>query len=237
MTVCIAALSDNGKNAVLITDKMLTLPGLSYQVEKPSYKKDYKVGDCYVLISGDTANAYEVVSLAKEKFDKQNKNSPESNVNTKELIRQAYQEFRRKVVIQRFIETRGLDLSSYYSGRIILPPQVIMEIENNLQNYNINLEMILVSKNSSNLYSLSYLTHPGELKCVDPIGYISIGCGSIHSLYYLTGSNYSIDKSIKEVEKILKKAKQQAEKSPGVGKDTTIIKLEQEENQNAKYEK
>lgn len=229
MTVCVAALSDDGKGAVLVTDKMLTLPGLSYQVEKPSYKKDYKVGDCYILISGDTANAYEVVTLAQEKLKLFCKNSPMEKADIKELIRQSYQEFRRKVVIQRFIEPRGLDLASYYSGRIGLPPQVVMEIENNLQNFNINLEMIIVCKNPSNNYSLYYLIHPGELRCADPIGYISIGCGAIHSLYYLTGSDYSRDKSMDKVEQILRKAKEQAEKSPGVGKETTLIRLEEKQ--------
>lgn len=227
MTICIAALADDGKKAVLVTDKMLTLSGLSYQIEKTCYVKNYKVGNCHILAAGDSVAAYEVVRIAQENLKKTIETlpagTPVASSLEKEIIRKAYQMYRRQSVIQKFLEPRGITLETYYSGRLSIAPQVVMEIENQLQNFNINLEMIVVCKGDDLKYSINYLIHPGELKCFDPVGYVCIGSGTIHSLYHLTGSNYSPACSIKEVKEILSKAKELAEKSPGVGKETTII--------------
>ncbi len=225
MTICIAALADQGKSAILACDKMLTMPGLSYQIEKEYYNKKYCLNGDYVMFSGDAIAAYEVIENAKKIIaDNEKKNiSPLSDI--KETLRQAYQSYRRKLVIQRFLETRGLTLDLYYSGKINIPPQVVMEIENAFQNININLEMIIVSKGCDELFHIFQLQHPGEVKCFDPIGYACIGCGTIHSLYFLTGSDYSISKSKEDIKKLVQEAKQKAEKSPGVGTQTDLIEL------------
>lgn len=224
MTICIAALADNSKSAILACDKMLTMPGLSYQIEKDYYNKNFQVEDCYVLFSGDAVAAYEVIEAAKENIANQKKNAVVP-LNVKEILRLSYQSYRRKIVIQRFIETRGLTLDLYYSGKVNIPPQVTMEIENAFQNLNIGLEMIVVSKDANGFYHIFQLVHPGELKCLDPVGYVCIGCGMIHSLYFLTGSNYSVSLSKDEVRKLVVQAKKLAENSPGVGEKTDFVEL------------
>lgn len=225
MTICIAALADKGKSAILACDKMLTMPGLSYQIEKDYYNKNSHLEDIYVMFSGDAIAAYEVIENAKTSIANNKKNNLLPLPDTKEVLRQSYQSYRRKIVIQRFIETRGLTLDLYYSGKVNLPPQVAMEIENAFQNINIGLEMIIVSKDTDNNFHIFQLIHPGELKCLDPVGYVCIGCGTIHSLYFLTGSDYSISKTKQEVKDLVEKAKKQAEKSPGVGLKTDLIEL------------
>ncbi len=229
MTVCIAALADKGKSLVLATDTMITMPGLSYEFEKSNLYKMYELEEkeSFVLTAGSVLDANMIISrsekiLAKQKID----NSDISFSFIVDVIRRVYQDVRREKVVQSLLETRGLTLEAYYRNQRMLAPEIINEVERALTTHNIGTELIVAGRSlatGENSYQIYTVSHPGVVNCVTPVGYATTGSGALHASYYLIGTEYSSAKSLKTVEDIIKKAKKQAERAPGVGK-TTMIK-------------
>jgi 20S proteasome alpha/beta subunit len=226
MTICIAALAENGKKVVVAADQMITanIP-IPYQFETGNVPKIYDISDknAQILTAGNAIYAYEIVNILidKIKTDKE----IESTEQITELARRIYQDVRRKHVIERFIQTRGLSLDSYLNNQKALHEGVVSEIEKGLQNYNIDVDLIVAGGNTDkcHIYNVS---HPGIADCHDPVGYVCVGSGAPHAMYYLIGSKYNKQLGGEEVKKIVSNAKKRSEVAPGVGKETTIQIIE-----------
>ena len=240
MTVCIAALADKGKSLVLATDTMITMPGLSYEFEKSNLYKMYELTEkeIFVLTAGSALDANLIITeteriLAKQKID----NKELSFDYIVDVFRKVYQDIRRTKVIQTLLEPRGLTLESYYKNQRFLAPEIINEVERALINFNLQTELIIAGRSLSageKTYQIYTIAHPGISVCSSPVGYATTGSGALHSSYYLIGTEYSSAKTAKEVLNIVKKAKKQAERAPGVGKTTITKTLSVEENKNVK---
>jgi 20S proteasome alpha/beta subunit len=224
MTICIGALAENRKKLVLVSDRMITanIP-MPYQFEKEDVQKIYDITDnVKVLTAGNALFAYEVIQAAvtiieKQKLDGKDAHSVEE---VAEILRQVYQQFRLRIVIQRILEPRGLDLPTYYSQQKNLNPGIIQEIEQALVNANIDVELVVAGVNDGKSCHLYTVTHPGTVACHDPIGYACVGSGAPHAMYSLIGSEYTKDKTVDSVEKLVLEAKKKSEVAPGVGRDT-----------------
>lgn len=223
MTVCIAALYENGKGCILASDQMTTAHfPIGYEFENDEVEKIVKVSDSisvYALISGDVLFANGVIGEARKEITTQ---GITVTAGIAEIFRKSYQAVRIQRIIRNELEPRGLDMPTYYQNHKNILPQIIQLVDNAFKTYNPRVEFIVAGQGetASQIFSI---VNPGDSTCHNPIGYATIGSGAPHAMYSLIESNYkkSLDKT--KVKELVEKAKQRSEVAPGVGKDTQVI--------------
>jgi hypothetical protein len=225
MTICIAALYDNGKGCVLASDQMTTahIP-MGYEFENDEVKKIVRVRetiDTYALISGDVLFANEVLEATRRNIDAQGITAIPAIV---ELFRSHYQTVRKQHVVRNELEARGLTLELYYQGQQRILPQIVQQIDNAFRNWNPRVELIVAGLSES-LCSIFSIMNPGDSTCHDPIGFAAVGSGAPHAMYSLIESGYKKSMDEKTVHDLIEQAKIRSEVAPGVGKGTEIISI------------
>lgn len=217
MTVCIAALYEDGKGAVLCSDQMGTIGfPLNYEYENEDVAKIVELSSkpkTFALVSGNVTFADEIISNAKDIL---NKKSGSSVIDIVNIFREQYQNIRRSHVIRNELEPRGLDLATYYKMHQTLLAPIAKTIDDALAKWNLKTEFIIAGKDS-NLCRLYTIIHPGDILPLNSIGYTAIGSGSIHAMFSMIEGKYRKSMPQKDVEDLVLKAKKRSEVAPGVG--------------------
>ncbi len=228
MTVCIAVLAEKRRKAVLVADKMITakIP-TPFEFETEDVKKISKVAEnVYILSAGDTLSANEIVQKSAKAI-RQMKPVRVKYLTVEEvadIVRAQYQDYRRSMVVKKQLETRGLSLENYYNRHQDLNQAIIREIDDQLMQYDINAEFIVVGYDDDGICHLFTVNHPGVAMSNDPLGYSCVGSGAPHAMYYLIDSEYSKNWPVGDVKNLALEAKRVSEKAPGVG-EKTVIKI------------
>ena len=163
MTICIAALYENGKGCVLASDQMTTAHfPIGYEFENEEVKKIIKVREvavAYLLFAGDVLFANEVLETVRKDVDTKGITATPIIA---ELFRQHYQNVRKQHIFRNELEPRGLTLESYYQGHQRLAQTVVMMIDNALKAANPRTELIVAGfgESSCSVYSI---VNPGDL--------------------------------------------------------------------------
>lgn len=225
MTICIAALYENGKGCVLASDQMTTAHfPIGYEFENEEVKKIIKVREttiAYLLIAGDVLFANEVLEAVRKE------------VETKGIIaipiiaesfRHHYQNLRRQHIIRNELEPRCLTIDSFYAAHQRLFPQIVQLIDNAFKSWNPRTELIIAgfSESSCSIFSI---VNPGDLFCHDAIGFMAVGSGAPHAVYSLIESGYKKSMDVQTVHKLVEIAKHRSEVAPGVGRGTEILNI------------
>lgn len=225
MTICIAALYENGKGCILASDKMVTVQfPMGYEYENKEVQKIVEIehsGPVYVLTSGNILFADEILEEAKRKVTA---GKIIGTVNISEIIRTSYQSVRRQVIIHNELEPRGLDLPTYIQNQQKLLPQLALLINQVFKTYNPRVEFVVAGKDEGSC-CIYTITNPGQKICHNVIGYVAIGTGGPHAIYQFLDSEYKKSMEKKEVLEIVELAKKRSEKAPGVGKATEIREI------------
>jgi len=225
MTICIAALYENGKGCVLASDQMTTAHfPLGYEFENEEIKKIIKVREttvAYLLSAGDVLFANEVLEAVRKDVD--SKGITVTPI-IAELFRQHYQNVRKQHIIRNELEPRGLTLDSFYAAHQRLLPQLVMMLDTALKMANPRTELV-VAGFSESCCSIFSIVNPGDLFCHDAIGFAAVGSGGPHAVYSLIESGYKKSMDAKTVYELVEKAKHRSEVAPGVGRGTEIISV------------
>ena len=225
MTICIAALYENGKGCVLASDQMTTAHfPIGYEFENEEVKKIIKVRDtiaAYLLTAGDVLFAHEVLEAVRRDVDARGITATPVIA---ELFRQHYQNVRKQHIIRNELEPRGLTLDSYYQSQQRLSPPIVQFIDNALRTGNPRTELIVAGFCESR-FSIFSIVNPGDLFCQDAIGFTAIGSGAPHAVYSLIESGYKKSMDEHTVHELVEKAKVRSEVAPGVGKGTEILNI------------
>jgi len=224
MTVCIGALYENCKGAILVSDQMITAHfPIGYEFENQEVEKIIKINDVvHVLIAGDILFAHEVIRAAK-------KNSTHNNVNNfqgiADILRTEYQTIRRNRIIRQELEPRGLDLNNYLNLQQRLLTGITQMIDQSFRVSDPGVELIVAGKTDSECH-LCTVRNPGELVYHDSVGFVTAGSGGPHAIYSLIESGYRKSLPKSDVKDLVLKAKKRSEVAPGVGKETSIVEID-----------
>ncbi len=222
MTICIAAMAEGGKKVVTAVDRMVTANfPIPTEFETVDVPKIYTLAENALAMSaGNALTAFEIVERAKAQISDQQITKIEQIT---EVVRRSYQDYRRHLVVERYLEPRGLSLDSYYGMQQKLVLGVVQEVELQLTSFNLGVELIVVGCRDNDECHLFTVTHPGVSNLHDAIGHVSIGSGAPHVMYFFIGSNYRKSLPVEEVEKLVKEAKKKSEVAPGVGRQTEVM--------------
>lgn len=223
MTVCIAALYNRGKGFVLASDQMLTIHyPMAYEYENEEFDKITRISDkapMYCLSAGNAIFANEIIDTARNRIE----NEAISLVDkAAKVVRDTYMQYRMLRLIRSELETRGLDLSSYYKNHKGLLPEIVQLIDRNFRTSNLGVEFIVVGDDGSGCHIYTII-HPGDMYCNDSIGYAAIGIGAPHVIYHMIENNYRKSSSRETIIKLVGDAKKRSQVAPGVGEKTTKI--------------
>ena len=234
MTVCIAALYDDGAGVVLISDKMVTahIP-IGYEFEHSDTNKIIELNGAqsvYSLIAGDVVRGNEVLNIAKCNLAQ--KEGVVAAAGVAEIVRLAYQQVRLQCIIHRELEPRGLDLNGFYARQQQLSPQIVQIIDQALSSSDLGVQL-LVAGSSGPSHTVHTILNPGTIHDSSSIGYGAIGSGAPHALYSLIADSFTSSMDKDRVIELAQRAKQRSEVAPGVGSETTTIIIPHEENDDA----
>lgn len=223
MTVCIAALYDNGEGFVLVSDQMLTLHyPMPYSYENEEFDKISLISEklpIYCLSAGFAIFAQEIIDAAKKEIKNKEIKSVEQAT---QAVRNAYVQYRLLRLTRNELETRGLNLSSYYKNHRTLSANIVEAIDRKFRTTNLGVEFIVAGKSgaSCNIYTI---VHPGDVHCFDSIGYAAIGIGAPHVTYHMIENKYRKSMNRETIEQLVAGAKKRSEVAPGVGGKTRTV--------------
>jgi len=224
MTVCIAAICDQGESVVVASDTMVTNPGLSIEFEHNASKISQLSRTCVAMTAGD-ALAY--TELFDEVGDGLSPLRSPSVRQIVELIKECYCEVRQKDIRERILRPRGIDdIDHFHKMQPHLHPEFLFGVQGYIDQSDYGLEIIVTGGGQdSHIFGV---INPGTSQCFDAIGFHAIGSGSPHALNSLIARGCCSEKSIYEALIIVYEAKKLAEKAPGVGLVTDMGVLTQE---------
>lgn len=228
MTVCIAALCDDGQGVVLASDQMVTVPfPINYEFEHEGSTKILPlVGETKVLLSGDVFRGHEMVGMARSALSKHR--GPVTTAEATEVVRSCYQDLRRTCITQAQLEPRGLDIPSFYSNHHQLVPDLVGAIDQALANANLGIELVVAGRNGDR-FAVYSVTHPGIVHDHSVLGYGVIGSGAAHAMYSLIEADYRPTMPRAQVVDLVTAAKTRSQVAPGVGLRTTLEAIPAEE--------
>lgn len=223
MTVCITALYNKGKGFVLESDQMLTMHyPMAYEYENEEFDKISILSDkspIYCLSAGNAIFAAEIIDSAANQITNEGISSVDKAA---QVVRDTYMQYRMSRLIRNELETRGLDLNSYYKNQRSLMPEIATLIDKNFRTFNLGVEFIIVGSSGSQCHIYTII-HPGDVYCNDSIGYAAIGIGAPHVIYHMIEHNYRKSLDREAISKLVDGAKKRSEVAPGVGRKTRKI--------------
>jgi hypothetical protein len=221
MTICIAAICDRGKKAIVISDRMITAgPPLNIKFE-PKIKKSGELSPaCMALTSGSALAHMDLFRNVKERLSKA---KDLTITEIAECMKEEFGNQRIKRAEEIHLKPRGLDIQSFYANLARFPSEFFLTIDNNIQNQRYELDIIIsgIDRNGdAHIYSV---VDPGVSECFDSIGFNAIGSGTPHAISTFTYHLYTPDFPLERALYIALVAKKNAERAPGVGDQTDIF--------------
>ena len=179
---------------------------------------DFIAGTCVALSSGDALAHSEVCRLAVDNLGGLMRPTVGTMV---DAIKQSYFIHRNKRIEERFLAPRGWTRESFYGGRIVVPPDLMMVVDSQISNFDYGVSFIIAGTDArdGHIYGLR---HPGEVDCYDGLGYHAIGIGAMHAVSSLITNGYTPSLNAKWATYFVYEAKRNAENAPGVGSMTDL---------------
>jgi 20S proteasome alpha/beta subunit len=225
MTVCIGALCEKGKAAVVAADEMVTFgPPMTLQTEPPGLKKIAEIaGSVALLYSGNVSDGEEIISSVRPNIPAGDRPSVAAIA---ERVRNAYAQLKRKRVEETILRPwLGVDFAQFQEMVVkASASQILGQITGMLSQHNLQTDVLVAGADDTG-HHLFIITHPGVLLHMNTLGYATIGSGAAHAGISLALNKHTASDSLGKTIYRVYEAKTAAEVSPGVGKLTDMALL------------
>lgn len=223
MTICIAALCDNGRKVVVASDRMVTSERYMVKFEHGNHKVNNIRKNCVVVTAGDALAYQEVIETAEELLE--DMKSP----SIREIV--AHLKMGYKCVRSEQVEEKILGvwpaMNDFECGGPInsLPDELHRSMCGDILDFDIEVDLLVcgVDEKGGHIYRI---THPGTSICFDPLGHHAIGAGEPHAVTALISSGYNSTFPLKDSLFLVYSSKKIAEKAPGVGSQTDMCYID-----------
>lgn len=224
MTICIAALSDEGATCVVAADRQITAGGTALEFEHHERKIDSISDSCFALSSGNALVATEVVERTKQAVAAVGNATVHQ---TSECMRDVYMAVHLERVEQVILVPRGWRWPEYKQfGHSQIPLQSYLAIDQLIFNFALQTEFIVAGVDAAggHIGWVHYhgMAGGGWLEFYDKIGFQAIGSGASHASILLSLAGQHKDLPLAESLFNVYVAKKNAEVAPGVGDATDL---------------
>ena len=239
MTICIAAISDGGKNVIVMSDKMITYTAPPFHQFEHPRPKIYKVSENAVILTAGSALLPSDFLIKLNSIKDEIGFEHDEKIEIKklaDLVAKAYRDLRKEIIEERFLLKYDLTWKDYinfvrggnpsndsdnpiYSMFGVASP--IIKVFAEIEEFKLEFDIILagVDEAGGHIYVIQ---DPGIKGNFDDMGYTAIGSGSYHAIRSFVENNYSIDTPLWKALYIVYEAKKYAESAPGVGLETDV---------------
>jgi 20S proteasome alpha/beta subunit len=229
MTVCVAAICDNGKTIILVSDRMI---GPGFIESEPNINKVIKLHDeWWLLFAGDDISpVFDIVDYAKEEIKKKQtkeKLAPDGRASLKTVMDAVGESYERKRIEQAeslYLKPIGWDIASFNGsagGPNCLPD--FGEIKAKIADYALNIELLVAGFSEGTAYVFSLVGREGAIiNRHDLPGFYSIGSGGIGAIFMMYYRDLSYKTIAREAIYYAMEAKLFGEQASGVGEDTDL---------------
>jgi hypothetical protein len=227
MTVCIAALCEEGKACVVAADREITvgLP-LNLHFDHGERKIDPVAKNVAVLSSGNALVCAELSNRLRKELGASLGEARDLQ-KAGETLRNLYIQTHVERAASVILAPRGITLDEFkLFGAQRLPPDIFQQIDQLFFNFTLNTEFIVAGVDGSggHIGWVHYhgMAGAGWLEWFDRIGYQAIGSGSSHAGVLLALLNQHSRLNRAETVFNVYRAKRSAEVAPGVGPATDM---------------
>lgn len=218
MTICLAALCQDGEEnrAVVATDRMVTLGGF-IEFEHAIPKMAAASARAISMAAGDALIGTRIVQEVAQAVT-----GTPTVLDIAQRLASQYEGTRTARIEQQLLALRGLNWQSFYGGHASFNPQITMMLDQQMQGFNLGVELLLagVDDSGAHIYSVHNPGRPEYLH--DVIGYAAIGSGAIHAVQSMIGFGHAANGKYHETVFRVYASKRRAEVAPGVGLDTDM---------------
>ena len=226
MTICIAAICEEGQKIVVAADQMFTVGApLNVEFEPELSKIEEVVPGCVVLAAGNSLYADEVIKGVRSKLVG---GQPSTVKQVCSSVKDEYANFRADKLEEQIIQaTLGKDLSTFRAKGGFLPaylqtqPNMYQQILVQSTQFNLGLDLMVAGTDAAGTH-IAAIGNPGTMYFFDKLGYNAIGSGAVHAAikFYLGGQTPK--SSLADTLFAVYDAKRAAEVAPGVGRQTEV---------------
>jgi len=225
MTVCIGAVCEGGKVAVVAADRMVTFgPPMMLTTEPPAFSKIQRLTDASVLLfSGSVPDGEWILTQARA-VAAANPGQPIATI--AEAVRKAYVQLKRtrveETILGPFI---GADFDRFQQLIAQSPSsQLLQGVLALVTQHNLQTDLLVAGTDNAGTH-VFVVQHPGILLPMASMGFAAIGSGAVHASVRLSLGQHTPTASLIDTVYNVYEAKRAAEVAPGVGKmtDMTIL--------------
>jgi hypothetical protein len=227
VTVCIAALinwiypnQEIGRAVIAVADRMLTSGSGDIEYEPAQLKLAFLRRRIVLLAAGDITIHTEALTLTSRSLASEPTDDVED---VAELYATSLRRIKNRRAYDRYLSPLNLDEHSFLTRQSEMVPNLVFELANQLQDYWLNVEALVVGCDDRLLAHIFHIDGEGNKTFHDDINFAAIGIGSNHAKSYFMASRYPRVVNYYRALPILYAAKRRAEVAPGVGKESDWI--------------
>jgi hypothetical protein len=217
MTVCIAALADDGRSLVMTCDSMLSSE--SFSADHTAVKMHVLTAPFpwWIMAAGDVSHTIPVIELAGLKLL-----AMTETTNTREFVERAvvsaYQGVYRQVAEDVVLTPLGFDWEYLQRGE----SSIVGKLMEKLEQVNLGCEFLVAGFDWNGDGYIFSVMHPGTAKNRNVCGYEAIGTGAYNALAILMHHSVNQEMKLAQVLYHVCEAKFMAESADGVGRHTHV---------------
>jgi hypothetical protein len=225
MTICIAALSEDGKSCVVAADREVTAAFINLEFEHHDRKIDLLGEQCVVLAAGDALLAAEVIENTRHQIQL---NKVATLRQIAESLRDTYIKIHLTRVENVVLKPRGWSFQEFKEkGAQQLPLQVYLNMENQIFGFGLSVVEFLIAGvdlTGAHVFRVHYDGMAGGdwLEWCDRLGYRAVGSGASHASILLSLEGQHRGLPIHDTLLNVYRAKKNSEVAPGVGSATDL---------------
>jgi hypothetical protein len=222
MTICIAAICNENTTIVAAFDHMLSSSWIS--ADSIGGFKFIPLGGTWgaMVAADDVTEAEPITEKVKQRMTQERR----SIAQMESLFKDAYVSERQSRAESQILGVYGLTMDRFVSkGYKEMGGRVFYELCTQIQKVRLSCQFLIVGFDDKYKPQLSVIDDTGIASRFTKIGFAAIGCGAPNALGNLYLHEYQKRFSPDLAVYLVSEAKFMAESAPGVGKKTTIIKM------------
>lgn len=226
MTVCVGAICEVGKCAVVAADRMVTFgPPMMLTTQPPAFSKIQRVTEQVALLfAGSVPDGEAIVGQARAIVALQ---PGQTMGSVADLIKNAYAALKKKRVEEVILAPMlGTDFQGFQTliGSTAAS-QLLAQVLGMVMQHNLGLDLMVAGLDSTGA-QLFIVAHPGQVVPMNSTGFAAVGSGGLHASVRMSLGQHTPSASLVDTIYNVYEAKKAAEVAPGVGNltDMSILK-------------
>jgi len=210
---------NGGDTIVVSADRMVTVPGLSLEVERQRSKIAHVSNNQLVMSSGDGLLCSEILHDLRKTYAP---SEPSDVDESADRFLGTYVALRIRRLEEMFTRPIGYDFGRFMTdGLKNMGPQLHLNVVQQMGQFNLGADFIFVEF-AAQQARVALIAHPGTLRWLDSQEFYAIGSGSSHAVSSLLLSDHTIKCSCEQAVLNVYTAKRMAQRAPGVGVTTDL---------------